>query len=317
MYNQDQKTKFIQSYTRSIKTADVCMTVFNALEKYEVAWGADICTRTTEELQPVIDDLVGLRSRSKWMRMTILKDYVRWCIRNGVPGAYDGITGVNTVGLEKIKQQTISSPAHLEKYLNEICEPVEEKTTDNIYRCYYWLAYAGVKEEDILGIRCEDINFSNMTVLYKGMELPIYREATQAFRNCVELTQFVYKHPNYTSTVWKDRVPGDTVVRGVRSSPSLKAIRVELSRRSRTKYDKGLTKLKLSYFRVWISGIFYRAYEQEMMGIQPDFRDVVSMQSEGKVYKLDKGRNTQEAKLRQLSRDYIEDYNRWKLAFNI
>ena len=317
MYNESLKTKFVQGYTKSISTANVCTTIFNAVEKYEVEWDADICTKSEDVLQPVIEELVGFRARSKYMRLIILKDYVKWCIAMGVPNACDGIFKINTIGLEKIKQQTISSPAHLESYLNEICEPVEEKTTDNIYRCYYWLAFAGVKEEDILNVKCSDVDFSRMIVKYSDTEVPIYREAVPAFKNCVELNQFVYKHPLYSAdkVVWKDRVPGDTVVRGVRAQPSLKAMRVELSRRSKNKRDDGVTNLKLSYYRVWISGVFYRMYEREQMGIEPNFSSIVSQQLEGKTYKLDSGRNTQDAKKRQLAHDYIEDYNRWKLAY--
>lgn len=317
MYNSNLKTKFIQSYTNSVNTADVCTAIFNAIEPYETEWDADICTKNEVELQPVIDSIVGFRVRSKWMRLIILKDYVRWCITMNVPNACDGMMKINTIGLDKIKEQTVSSPAHLESYLNSICEPVELKATDNIYRCYYWLAYAGVSEEDILHIRCDDVDFSNMVVRYNGVEIPIYREAVPAFKNCVELTQFMYKHPNYSKDVWKDRVPGDTIVRGVRSQPSLKAMRVELSRRSKTKRDEGFTELKLSYYRVWISGLFHRTYEKERMGIQPDFKDVVSHQVSGRKYKLDSGRNTQEAKKRQLAHDYLEDYQRWKLAFKM
>lgn len=317
MYNEDLKTKFVQGYTKSISTANVCNTIFNAVEKYEREWGADICTQDENVLQPIIEELVGFRARSKYMRLIILKDYVKWCMAMGVPGACDGMLKINTIGLEKIKQQTISSPAHLENYLNEICEPVEEKTTDNIYRCYYWLAFAGIKEEDILNVRCSDVDFSRMVVRYNDTEVPIYREAVQAFKNCTELTQFVYKHPNYSADkiVWKDRAPGDTVVRGVRAQASLKAMRVELSRRSKNKRDDGMTDLKLSYYRVWISGVFHRTYENEQMGIEPDFSSIVSQQLEGKTYKLDSGRNTQEAKKRQLAHDYFEDYQRWKLAY--
>lgn len=317
MYNENLKTKFIQSYTTSISTADACTAIFNAIEKYEAEWDADICTKNETELQPVIDSIVGFRARSKWMRLIILKDYAKWCIAMGVPNACDGMMKINTIGLEKIKEQTVSSPAHLENYLNEICEPVGEKTTDNIYRCYYWLAYAGISEEDILKVRCEDVDFDKMVVRYNGIEVPLYREAVQAFKNCVELTQFVFKHPNYSNDVWKDRAPGDTVVRGVRAQPSLKAMRVELSRRSKNKRDEGKTDLKLSHYRVWISGLFHRTYEKERMGIKPDFRDVVSHQVSGKTYKLDSGRNTQEAKKRQLAHDYLEDYQRWKLAFKM
>lgn len=317
MYNEDMKIRFIQDYTNSINTANVCATIFNAVEKYETKWNADICTIDEKNLRPVIEELVGFRARSKWMRLIILKDYAKWCIAMGVSNSCDGMLKINTIGLEKIKQQTVSSPAHLENYLNEICEPVDEKTTDNIYRCFYWLAYAGVSEEDILNIRCEDVDFLKMVIRYNDIEVPIYREAVPAFKNCVELTQFVYKHPNYSTKVWKDRALGDTVVRGVRAKPSLKAMRVELSRRSKEKRDEGKTELKLSYYRVWLSGVFFRTYEKELMGIEPDFKSVVLQQSGNRIYKLDSGRNTQEAKHKQLAHDYLEDYQRWKLAFKI
>lgn len=315
MYNESLKTKFVRDYTKSISTAKVCETIFNATEKYETEWNADICTQSEEALQPAIDELVGFRVRSKWMRLIILKDYVRWCIAMGIPGACDGMLNINTTGLEKIKQQTVAAPAHLESYLNSICEPADRKTTDNIYRCYYWLAYAGMKECDILKVKCSDVDFSKMVIKYGDTEVPLYREAVPAFKNCVELTQFVYSHPLYSSDIWKERAAGDTVVRGLRAQISLKAMRVELSRRSKAKRDAGYTDLKLSYYRVWISGIFYRAFENEQMGIEPDFSTVVSQQAEGKTYKLDSGRNTQDAKKRQLAHDYLEDYRRWKLAY--
>lgn len=317
MYNEELKTKFVRGYTNSISTAEVCQTIFNAFEQYEVEWGADLCTRSTEELQPVVDGLVGFRARSKWMRLIILKDYVKWCIGMKVPGACDGMLKIETVGLEKVKHQTVASPLHLQRYLNSICEPESEETTDNIYRCFYWLAYGGVAEEDILSIKCSDVDLNNMVVRYNDTEVPIYREALPAFKNCVNLTQFVYKHPNYDKLVYKDRAYGDTLVRGIRSAPSIKAMRVELSRRSKAKIDEGKTDLKLSYFRVWISGLFYRMYERERAGMPVDFSAAAAQFMEGKTYKLDRGRNTPEAKKRQLTRDYLEDYERWKLAFAI
>lgn len=317
MYNEELKTKFVRGYTNSISTAEVCQTIFNAFEQYEVEWGADLCTRSTEELQPVVDGLVGFRARSKWMRLIILKDYVKWCIGMKVPGARDGMLKIETVGLEKVKHQTVASPLHLQRYLDSICEPESEETTDNIYRCFYWLAYGGVAEEDILSIKCSDVDLNNMVVRYNDTEVPIYREALPAFKNCVKLTQFVYKHPNYDKLVYKDRADGDTLVRGIRSAPSIKAMRVELSRRSKAKMDEGKTDLKLSYFRVWISGLFYRMYERERAGMPVDFSAAAAQFMEGKTYKLDRGRNTPEAKKRQLTRDYLEDYERWKLAFAI
>ncbi len=316
MYNEDLKKQFVRGYTTSINTAKVCETIFTLFEPYECVWNADLCTRGTEELQPIVDSIVGLRSKSACTRLIILKDYVKWCINVAkVPNACDGMLKVNTVGLEKMRRQTVASPLHLQKYLNDICSPESNKSTDNIYRCYYWLAYGGVAEEDILKIKCSDVDFDNMVVHYKGTEIPIYREALAAFRNCAELTQFVYNHPNYKKTVWKERVDGDTLIRGIRANLTIYSMRVEISRRAKDKEKK--TGIRLSYFRAWISGIFYRAYEQELIGEKPDFNSVASAKMEGKTYKLDSGRNTPEAKKRSLAKDYNEDYQRWKLAFKI
>lgn len=316
MYNEEIKKKFVRYYTTSINTAKMCESIFNQFEPYECKWGADLCTRNAEELQPIIDNISGLRSRSRFSKLIMLKDYVKWCINiANVPDACDGMLKINTVGLDKVRQRTVASPLHLQKYLDSICSPERDKTTDNIYRCYYWLAYGGVDEEDILRVKCSDVDFSNMVVNYKNMEIPIYREAITAFKNCVELTQFVYNHPNYTKTVWKDRVDGDLLVRGVRANLSLYSLRAEISRRA--KLHEKETGIRLSYYRTWISGVFYRAYERELIGEAPDFTDVAASRMEGKTYKLDSGRNTQESKRRKVVRDYQEDYQRWKLAFKI
>lgn len=316
MYNADLKRRFVRDYTSSVSTAKVCETIFNQLEPYELVWNDDLCTKSEDELQPIIDTIVGFRARSKWMRIIILKDYVKWCINvANVPGACDGMLRINTVGLDKVKQQTIASPLHLQKYLDMICLPESEKATDNIYRCYYWLAYGGVAEKDILSIKCSDVDFENMIVHYNGTDIPIYREAIPAFKNCVELSQFVYNHPNYTKTVWKERAPGDTLIRGVRSNLTLYSLRVEISRRAKNNESK--TGMRPSYFRIWVSGIFYRTYEREAIGEQPNFNAIAAQQMEGKVYKLDSGRNTIDAKRRQLAKDYMDDYQRWKLAFKI
>lgn len=316
MYNEELKTRFVKSYTTSINTARVCESVFNKFEPYECIWGADLCTKSAEDLQPIINTIVGLRARSRFSRLIMLKDYVKWCIGvANVPNACDGMLQITTVGLDKIRQQTVASPLHLQKYLDAICAPESKQSTDNIYRCYYWLAYGGVAEEDILRIKCSDVDLSSMVVHYKGTEIPIYREAVAAFKNCVELTQFVYNHPNYTKTVWKDRVDGDILVRGIRANPSVYSLRVEISRRAKLHEEE--TGLRLSYFRIWISGVFYRAYERELIGETPDFSSVAADKMEGKTYKLDSGRNTLESKKRKVVKDYNEDYQRWKLAFKI
>lgn len=318
MYNKELKEQFIKEYTASISVRQACVSVFNMLEKYETGWGADICTRSSAELQPIVDELVGIRVKSKVLRVAILKDYIRWCVAHNVPGSRNGFANVSTDGIAKLKRQTVTSPLHLQVYLNQICEPESEETTDNIYRCYYWLAYGGFREEDILKVRTSDVDFANMVVRLGDEEAPIYREAIPAFRNCVNLTQFVYKHPNYSArkVVYKPRVEGDELIRGVRSSTTVLAMRVELSRRSKRCIEEGKTELKLSYYRVWISGLFYRMYERELAGLPVDFSSAAARLMEGKTYNLTRSRNTPITYQRKVANDYQRDYEHWKMTFN-
>lgn len=316
MYNEQQKVNFIRGYTGSLNTANVATTIFNALEKYEEQWQADFCTRSKEELQPVIDEIVGLRTKSQWMTLIILKEYVKWCIAMKVPGACDGMLQVEAVGLDKVRHQMVSSPLHLQKYLDELFDPESEETIDNIYRCYFWMAYGGIDEEDTILVKREDINFEQMTIAYKDTNIPIYREALPAFRNAVSLTDFLYKHPNYTKTVRRDRIGGDTIMRGIKAETKTFTMRVTISKRNIKAVEDGRTDLQLSFYRVRMSGLFFRAYERERAGIPVDFSEAAMRAMAGKEYSI-KGRIKLEHKQNRMERDYMEDYQRWKLAFSI
>lgn len=319
MYNEELKTRFIQEYTNSISRAEACVQAFNAMEQFEVRWGKDFCTKTAAELEPVIEQLVGFRARSRWSRIIIFQKYVKWCVAHRVKDACDGMLQVECVGLDKVKSQMVSNPTMLQAYLDVVCDHESEQTTDNIYRCFYWLAYSGMEERDILNVKCSDVDFNNMVVRYGGVEYEIQREAIPAFRNAATLTEFVYKHPNYPpdKRVIRNRAPGDTLIRGVRSTTTLAALRVELSRRSKKFIEDGMTDKQLSYYRVYLSGLFYNMKKREEAGIPVDFSGAASRFMEGKTYKLDAGRNTQEAKKRAVVNDYLQDYERWKAAFNL
>lgn len=313
MYNEDQKRKFILSYTKSINTATIAETVFNVTEEFERKWNADICTKSEEEVMPAVTKASGLRLKSNDIRFAILRQYSKWCIQQGIAGACDGLQKIREIGLDKIREQTIANPKHLQDYLDVICEPEEKQSTDNIVRCYCWLAYSGVEEDDILDIKCSDVDLQNRVIRYeKGFnEIKIYDEAFKAFKNCAELDEFLFIHPKFET--YRKRVPGDTLVRGIRDLPTVKSMRVELSRKAK-RYENEL-QLKLSYKRIRISGIFYRMLIEETNGHEPNFMPLIVYERDGKEYNLSHSRNTQEAKLRELERNYLTDYERWKKAW--
>ena len=316
MYNEEMKSRFIREYTGSLNTANVATTIFNAMEEHEKSWNADLCTRSSEVLQPVITEITGLRSRSKWMALTILKEYVKWCIAMQVPGACDGMLQIQTVGLDKVKHQMVSSPLHLQKFLDDVFDPESEETLDNIYRCYFWMAFGGIDEEDTILIQNEQVDFGQMVIYYKTTNIPIYREALPAFRNAVSLSSFLYKHPNYSKPVRRDRVPGDTLMRGIRATTKTFTMRTTLSKRNIKAIEDGLTDLQLSFYRVRMSGLFYRVYEMERAGIPTSFSEAALRVMDGKTYTLH-GREKLEHRQNKIERSYMEDYQRWKLAFSI
>lgn len=316
MYNEEQKTRFIRDYTGSLNTASVAETIFNAFERYEVGWGADLCTRSTAELQPVVDEIVGLRAKSKWMTLTILKEYTKWCIMMKVPDACDGMLHIEGIGLDKVRRQMVSSPLHLQRYLDEVFDAESEETIDNIYRCYFWMAYGGIDEEDTILVTNEDVDFAQMIIRYKDTSVPIYREALPAFHNAVSLASFLYKHPNYTKPIRRDRVPGNTIMRGIKATTKTFTMRTTISKRNIKAIEEGVTDLQLSFYRVRMSGLFYRVYEMERAGVPASFSEAALRVMEGKTYSL-YGRETLKTKQNKIERDYMDDYQRWKLAFSI
>lgn len=316
MYNAELKSRFVEDYTKSINTANVATTVFEAFEPYEVSWNADLCTKSKEELQPAIDEILALRARSQWMSLTILKEYVKWCIAMKVPNACDGMLGIETAGLSKVKRQMISSPLHLQRVLDEVFDKESEETIDVIYRCYYWMAFGGIKEDDTLLVKASDIDFANMEIAYKDTHIPLYREALPAFHKAAELNSFRYKNPNYSRTIIRDRVPGDTLMRGIRAVTKTVTLRSILSKKSAKAIEDGLTQQQLSFYRVWMSGLFYRMYDRERAGIPIDFSEAATNFVSDRTYALN-GRIKLEHKQNRIERDYMEDYQRWKLAFSI
>ena len=315
MYNEDMKREFIKHYTDNAGTARMCENLFLNTERYEREWGADLCTQDAETLQPLVDSVSGLRAQSKWSRLIVLKEYVRWCkYVVGYRGARDDMLSINSTGLEKIKNQMVANPLQLQQYLDAIYTKEEEDTVDNTLRCYSWLAYGGLAADDILKVTTRDVDLYNMVIHFNNREFPIYREGLPCIKKCVELDHFNKTHPRYKKPQIIDRLPGDILIRGAQCAPTVEHFRTEMARAA---LHSDRTTMRLSYYKIWLSGLFYRTREKELVGIPPNFIDAVNGRLRGKLYKLDKSRNSQESKVKYNAWQYEVDYQRWKLAFYI
>lgn len=324
MYNEALKERFIQTLN-SASRRELTTVLFNTLEKYENDIGADICTWKAEDLRPVLSEIFGFRSVSKRTRLSVLRTYSKWCVEKGVPGATNAIFDIEDYSLDKLKRQMVANPMHLQRYLNVLFADESLQTVDCIYRCYCWLAYCGLKEEDVLSLTKDNVDMYERIIRFNDKEYMFYNEAVKTFKQCLELKEFRYIHPHYSDkAIYKDRASGNKLLRGIKEIEDIKVFRVEFSRRQGNpgkrkgtpSSDKTL-QLRLSYYRLGLSGLFYRQYEAERAGIPVDFMDAAFEFMEGKEYDLSCSRNLIGAKQRQVARDYMKDYISWKEAYNI
>lgn len=308
MYNTAQKEAFIKELYFSESQRERAMYVFNAIEPYETKKGRDFCVWKRDEVAPVVGEIISARDNNK-SRLSVLSKYVDWCLTNNIDGACAEIRTIKDFGNEKLRRQTVANPQHLQRYLNSICDPEAEDTVDNVYRCYFWLAYAGVKQSDALNITSSSVDLEKMLVCYGGREYQIYKEAIPAFEKCVTLEYF--KRIRGDGRGYQiERAGGDAILRTSKrggNGDSYKALQSNVSRKCHKQNAQGDLDLEISYLRLVLSGIFYRMYVAESHGVRVDFISVAAAMSEGKDFN--------ERQIARVAREYEADYERWKAAY--
>ena len=314
MYNEKQKLSFMNDYTERESTKKFVGSLFDALERYEELYNKDICFMDLDELQPAVDSVIGLRVTTKWSKVATIREYIKWCGRKGIPNVSDAIKHINILGIDKIKGSMVSSPMDLHKCLNNTFDNEEEQTAQSVFHAYFWMAFMGVPIDYTVCIEKEHIDFESMILRYNGDEWPMYRESLRAFKNVVLLTKFKFDNGYYKEPIYRNRVPGTTILRGVRSTPPLKFLRSNASAIFTKSIESGRTHKRLSYERVKRSGIFYRMHEAEICGEPVDFFELANAAMADKEYALDKGR-TKKNLIEREARAMMEEYQSWKLAF--
>lgn len=318
MYNAEQKRAFIKDTFTNAGQRDKAVYVFTALEPSEVQKGKDFCTWKKGEILPVVTEVISARTGNQRSRLIILYKYIDWCVANSIEGTSTEIRLIESFGSDKLRRQTVASPRHLQRYLNIICAPEDWQTNDNVFRCYFWLAYAGIRQSDVMNIKNSNVDLNKMLVSYGGREYQIYEEARAAFENCTKLEAFqkISLKPNGVRSQTK-RADGDTILRlGAKGDPSrmFRRLQTEMSKKcgergfanEADKEDDSLD-LDISYARVVLSGIFYRMYIAETQGVRVDFVEAAGVMLEGKtdnVYRINRA-----------AKEYEMDYARWKVVY--
>ena len=310
MYNEEIKERFAKSYTEKPAVRKHYRRLFDISQRYEEERGSDLYTMNAKDIETIIVEASGVSSQSLKTNLQLIKAYIKWCDDQGFHDVCREILQTKSVISEKMKATTVTSPAHLQKYLDSVFSPEDDDTIDVVYRTYFWLAYAGIVLDDIFKITEKDVSFEDMTIKYGGVDYPIYREGLKAIRKCITLDHInVYNHSRTTPSVL-NRFDSNILMRGGRCLLTKDTTKTMVNRKQRDAKQEGKTSISMGFFKVWISGLFYRMYMDELAGIKPDFLPLVKKIDSAKENKNEYPDINRRAKL------YHEDYLTWKSLLN-
>lgn len=315
MFNEDQKRSYIISLGKSPTAAKISALIFNRSEPYERKLGKDICEWSSAEMSESLGSMIGLSHNSSLEYISLLKRYMKWCADNNIKTTGENAVSSADINLDKIRSQMVSGPMQLQNCLDSIFDRESDESIDVVYRCYFWMAFCGIKEPDTVLIKKSDVNIQRLQIIHNGRVIPVYREAIPAFEIAVNNNSFNYYHPKYSSVVSRCRVAGDILLRGVKANPDSGYIRRKTVQKIR-EATNGAGMSQLSFRRLSMSGLFYRAFERERAGIPVSFESELNLIMDGKQYKTTEY-SSYKIQRQRLERSIRKDYERWKMAFSV
>lgn len=321
MYNEGLKKQFLHNRNCGIEDQDQYVKLFESISSFEAESERDFCAMCYDDYVKIADHLMHVRSRSSWYQVSLLKNYVKWCLASNVENANDEFLRIPITGSSRLRKFCVASPTHLSEVLDAIFRPIEMNTIDNVYRGFLWLSYHGVKPEDLYKISNEDIDFITWKISYNERKIPIYREAFDVFDCLVHQDRFFYDHSNYGNPIFRDRYKSDILLRGIKSIGNVDATRHAIHKRNAEAIQSGKIEVELSPQKLALSGKFFEIFMAEISQNQSVFQMKLEMVTDdfldGREYEFGKSNMTYSTKRNLTIRDFRSDYYRWKSAFNL
>lgn len=323
MYNASFKNKFIRSFTESKAVRDYCITLFNTSEQYEREYKKDLSEFSSDQMRVIFLKRSGIRKSTRATLTNVINAYLLWAKENGrnvICNVKKDMVGDDVI---KFRSKVVFSPKHLNDYMDVVFGAIEEQTVGVVYRCFLWLAFCGLDLRDSQRLTESDIDLDYMRVMVNGKEVPLYSESIPAFKAIKGLKELRVINPHLPeSTIFVERECGDRLLRTSRRIGISKAeydnetrsISNEITRKTRKAFDSGLVKSRLSYNNVRLSGIMYRMYLRESMGMEPDFSIIAAIEMADDVFE---NKGSYFAKRSRIINNYKRDYEVWKQAYEM
>lgn len=269
--------------------------IFRTLSGTELQLQKDLCRFETADLEKLFLDRFGLSVRNNHHALLVVKLYAEFCEALGVQIS-DAIDGFTIDMSDKIRKLMVASPLHLSMKLQQAYGHINSGSMDCLYCCVAWLAFAGVDRGALPTIANDNVDLKSMCVTINDHRYPLYKEATQVFDYALHSKSFIVS--NSRGAFVKDRVQDERLLRGIKNS----SINVESMLRNMN--DKARRRgVSLVYTPLRQSGAFYRVFELERIGFEPDFTPIITDGiCQGGVH-------VDDHRIRQ-------DYESWKQAFS-
>lgn len=252
--------------------------------------------------------------------------YVAWRQEHGLPTS-DDILKVHPDAIDGLRKTMVASPLHLQMILDAVFPSEKLDVVDIIYRAFIWLTFTGLSMEQAFDVTKDDVDFIHMTVRSNGVEYVFCQQAMVSLWKACTLTQFEeFRTMSDTNIIRRrvfKRVEGNLILRiksrlGIeRQYSSMRTIVAKKFSMAEEEFEN--KKNSSLYFRattasIRTSGVFYRQYERERIGLPVDFTE----EAERATSHMDYDGTLLRGKLRarqRVRKDFEDDYPRWKQVY--
>lgn len=312
MYQGDRKRSFIDSKYKTLNSRNNVEALFNRTEPFEVRLGKDLCAFSVEEATSMISKMTTAKSDTVTQIICYLRKYAAWCKEQGFADANLVLPKIKADLTEAMRRSRVQGPLQLQRYLNACYTPEDEETADLVSRGFAWLAFMGVPSEVIPTIRSESVDL-NSWFLYNGdTRYKIPDEAHNVFQKLVMLDSMNYTHSGY-GTIRRKRLDNPYLLRTFKGAISRRALDFLLSNGADKANESGASDLRLTYTDLFLSGLYYRMYQEECVSPPISFQRYASIAMESNGPKKIPSVQQRIARERNLKKDY----ENWKKVFNL
>ena len=322
LYNEEDKKEYIDFEGRN---SDSVRRYFQRIYEKKKEYKKDIYEMNRDELFDTITSLNIRREESRSHFISLMRGYITWAKLYGKTNNESHINNITPESInshEIIKTQMLKSPEQLEQILNNNLDFVDYENRAKRDSLIFWLLYCGLELEEIQALKKDSLDYENKIITTNtGKKIKADDKIAELWEHCVKMDYLEKKNSRAADAVRKFDISeytkqylaeNDYLLRPVSRNKDtndfmpMATLRAVVHSVFQDDSDDEKSNLKISPSNIRNSGIFYRLYMLESIGIE--ITPAVVAENFYIEYK-----NKLELPLK--TRKWRIDYDDWKHAF--